>query len=41
MTEEYLEESFKGGHHFEFGPYLLDLYRLLSMILADRRLAVI
>jgi len=40
MPEELPEDDLiKSGHRFDPGPYLLDLYRLLSMLLADKQLA--
>jgi hypothetical protein len=37
MAELPVPHWLKPGHRFEYGPYLLDLYRLLSMELADER----
>src|SRR5262249_46285495 len=37
MAELPVPHWLKPGHRFESGPYLLDLYRLLSMELADER----
>jgi hypothetical protein len=39
MAEVSESDLLKPGHHFGTGPYLLDLYRLLCMVLADRPLA--
>ena len=39
MAEEHLPEYYKPGHTIEPGPFLLDLYRLLCMVLADKQLA--
>jgi hypothetical protein len=39
MAEVSENDLLKPGHHFGTGPYLLDLYRLLCMVLADRPLA--
>jgi hypothetical protein len=39
MAEVSEHDLLKPGHHFGTGPYLLDLYRLLCMVLADRPLA--
>jgi hypothetical protein len=40
MAEELPEDDLiKPGHRFDPGPYLLDLYRLLSLMLGDKQLA--
>ena len=39
MAEEHLPDHYKPGHAIEPGPFLLDLYRLLCMVLADKQLA--
>jgi hypothetical protein len=39
MAEVSENDLLKPGHHFGTGPYLLDLYRLLCMVLADLPLA--
>lgn len=37
MVEEPIPDYIRPGLHFDPGPFLLDLYRLLVMYLADRR----
>jgi hypothetical protein len=39
MAEEDLPDHYRTGHTVEPGPFLLDLYRLLCMVLADKQLA--
>src|SRR5215471_6512034 len=39
MAELPTPEYLKQGHHLDPGPFALDLYRLLCMVLADQRVA--
>jgi hypothetical protein len=39
MVEEVPEDFIKPGHHFDTGPSLVDLYRLLCIVTADKKLA--
>jgi hypothetical protein len=39
MAEEHLPAHYRPGHTIEPGPFLLELYRLLCMVLADKQLA--
>src|SRR5215831_13416556 len=40
MAEEKLIDGLTGGgHQFDGGPFALDLYRLLAMVLSDQRIA--
>jgi hypothetical protein len=41
MAEEHLPDHYRPGHTIEPGPFLLDLYRLLCMVLADKQLAIL
>ena len=42
MAEETRDKDrLQGEHHFDPGPFTLDLYRLLCLVLADRRVAAI
>jgi hypothetical protein len=39
MAEETLIDNLTRGHPFDGGPFALDLYRLLAMVLSDQRIA--
>lgn len=41
MAEQLPDGIMKPGHHIDPGPFLLDLYRLLCIVVADKEVAQI
>jgi len=41
MAEETLIDNLTRGHQFDGGPFALDLYRLLGMVLSDKQIAAL
>jgi hypothetical protein len=41
MVEETLIDSLTQGHQFDGGPFALDVYRLLGIVLSDKKIAAL